>query len=113
MRRFLPALVLILIALALTLSVGRPASAMPREQGVVQVVMAFCDADPDGSCNHEGCHDGKCIHACCSTGAAAAFPVLVANLRRVALYATLDLPADSRRDGITVRPFTGPPKLSI
>ena len=112
MRHFLSALILALIALALTLSVDRPASAMQHNYTAASGAAALCDTDPDGDCQHRDCHDGRCIHACCSAaGMASLAPAN--SIPRTAFFADFGFPVDCWRDGITIRPVLAPPKLSI
>jgi hypothetical protein len=112
MRHFLHALMLVVVALILSLTAGK-ASAMRHEQTVALVVAALQDVDADSDCQHDGCHDGKCLYPCCSAAGVAVLPVPVANNPRTARPGALGLPGDSWRDGITVHPDPGPPKLSV
>jgi hypothetical protein len=116
MRRILPVLALILIALTLSLYADGHAGADSREHrelGAAVTAMTVPDDGADGNCHDGGCHNGSCIHSCCSATGMATLPVPDAGAPCVAAAESLRFPANSSREGLTLRPVTGPPKLSV
>ncbi len=72
-----------------------------------------CD-DATGRCSHDRCPGGKCVCPSCAAASASILPAPVFLLRQVATGAScVAIPTDSLRDGITIGPVTGPPKLSV
>jgi hypothetical protein len=72
-----------------------------------------CD-DATGRCSHDRCQGGKCVCLSCAAASASILPAPDFLLRRAGTGASyVAIPTDSLRDGITIRPVTGPPKLSV
>ena len=109
MRHFLVALTFMLAVVTFNVSAAREATVSLRAAHELTAMMSHAD-DPCGNCSHHGCADTKCMCPACSSiygPASTASDVL--PLRGVARSA-LDAFSNFLREGITLRPDTGPPK---
>jgi hypothetical protein len=111
MGQFLVALTFMLAALTFNVSAVHEAIGSPCAEHDFTAMMSHAD-DPCGNCPHHGCADTKCMCPACSPISG---PVSTASevepLRGVARRAS-DAFSNFLREGITLRPDTGPPKLS-
>ena len=109
MRQFLVAVTFMLAVVTFNVSASREATVSSCASHELTAMMSHAD-DPCGNCPHHGCGDTKCMCPTCSSiycRASTAPEVL--PLRGVARSA-LDAFSNFLREGITLRPDTGPPK---
>src|SRR5208337_3064341 len=116
MREFLTALLVLLMVVALSAANPGVAGAAPcseHEQSTSAAAAATHSVRRVEDCDHHHCKEGKCLCPCCGAVGSATF---VAPLMSLDLApertAAIALPRNQVRAGITIRPVTGPPKLS-
>ena len=109
MRHFLVALTFMLAVVTFNVSAAREATVSLCAAHELTAMMSQAD-DPCGNCPHHGCTDTKCMCPACSSiygPASTASDVLpLRGVARSALHANPNF----LREGITLRPDTGPPK---
>lgn len=106
----------VFVAFVLSLFVGMGASACSLagdERGGPTVTRVVGELDESVSRHHGRCGDGACVGACCPMAAVAVVSGPDSKVRRKAESAGMSVPLDTRVDGVTVAPATGPPKLSV
>ena len=122
MRLILAIVLSMLAALALTGAVAANPTYAPRvtesRDATAAASLVQSDYEPDlcshatGQCGHARCEAGKCACSIC-TGAGIAV-CSASNLNPlfalVFVWVTA-MPEDSLRDGLTIRPITGPPRV--
>ena len=115
MRLFVAIFVAAFAMLAVNAAFARGAVFAPRPADEHVVAMASpndCD-DATGRCIHDRCQSGKCVCPSCAAASASILPAPDFLLRQAGSGASnVAIPTGSLRDGITVRPVTGPPRLS-
>jgi hypothetical protein len=115
MRQFLVALSLMLAVVFFNVSAVREVTVAHDVTAVMSHAddpCGSCADDPSGNCPHHGFADTKCMcPACSSIYGPASTASEVLPLREVA-RSVLDAFSNFLREGITVRPDTGPPELS-
>jgi hypothetical protein len=114
MRQLFTALLVMLLVAALRVASPGAAAAVPcsDEQAAsgVAVEAPAVHVDLDHCLD---CKDGNCVCPCCAGAGSAALTLPFQTLGRLATRAySAAPPLDDVRAGITIRPVTGPPKLS-
>jgi hypothetical protein len=78
---------------------------------VITASLNDCD-DAMGQCSHDRCKGGKCVCPYCAAAGASILPAPGFILHQTTGASLVAIPTGSLRDGITVRPVTGPPRLT-
>jgi len=115
MRLFVAMFVAVFAILAVNAAFARGAIFAPCPGHEHLVAMASpndCD-DAMGQCSHDRCQGGKCVCPSCAAAGVLILPAPDFGVRQAATGAScVAIPTGSLLDGITVRPITGPPRLS-
>jgi hypothetical protein len=121
MHGFVRSLLVFLMVAALGAATAGAASALPcagHDRGLMaegfHAARHASHLDPAACHHHRLAMDGKCACTCCCSAGSLAFaesgnPFVPSSVHIVAFL----LPGDQMLAGITVRPVTGPPKLSV
>lgn len=122
MRLILAMILTVLAALALSGALAGDPTYAPRvaetrdATAVVSPVQSDDDSGPcshaTGQCGHDRCEAGKCACSICGGAGIAIYSTSNLNPLLALLGAwAIAMPGDSLRDGLTVRPITGPPRV--
>jgi hypothetical protein len=109
MRQFLVALTFMLAVVTFNVSAAREATVSSGTAHELTAMVSHAD-DPCGNCPHHDCADAKCMCPACSSIYGPASTASEVLPRRGVAQSALDAFSNLLREGITLRPDTGPPK---